>query len=187
MIRWNLFFEVEKVEQLALIDRLATHHDRPPSLKASGKRNHDSSISTRPFSTGSVKSGKAQNEHITSALHPKADIDRPDGNVRLVPNRTRAPQQTTYELHVSFDPLVGGSCAPSAATLSCGFHDRLWGPGSIAGWMRGTGAGALHAAGPHAVPARQIVFKLAQPFAPGQPQCIVRPIRPGCVPVLVEG
>ena len=135
----------------------------------------------------SIKSGKAQNEHITSALHPKADIDRPDGNVRLVPNRTRAPQQTTYELHASFDPLVGGSCAPSAATLSCGFHDRLWGPGSIAGWMRGTGAGALHAAGPHAVPARQIVFKLAQPFAPGQPQCIVRPIRPGCVPVLVEG
>src|SRR5262245_7259844 len=57
MIRWNLFFEVEKVEQLALIDRLATHHDRPPSLKASGKRNHDSSISTRPFSTGSTHSG----------------------------------------------------------------------------------------------------------------------------------
>jgi hypothetical protein len=57
MIRWNLFFEVEKVEQLALIDRLATHHDRPPSLKASGKRNHDSSISTRPFSTGSTHLG----------------------------------------------------------------------------------------------------------------------------------
>src|SRR5215471_13795778 len=56
MIRWNLFFEVEKVEQLALIDRLATHHDRPPSLNASGKRNHDSSISTRPFSTGSTQS-----------------------------------------------------------------------------------------------------------------------------------
>src|SRR5262249_49112932 len=64
------------------------------------------------------------------------------GNPRLrgaLPNRTRAPQQTTYELHASFDPLVGGSCAPSAAPLSCGFHDRLWGPGSIAGWMRGTG------------------------------------------------
>src|SRR5262245_21523493 len=57
MIRWNLFFEVEKVEQLALIDPLATHHDRPPSLKASGKRNHDSSIFTRPFSTGSTQSG----------------------------------------------------------------------------------------------------------------------------------
>src|SRR6516164_11703738 len=57
MIRWNLFFEVEKVEQLALIDHLATHHDRPPSLKASRKRNHDSSISTRPFSTGSTLTG----------------------------------------------------------------------------------------------------------------------------------
>jgi len=55
MIRWNLFFEVEKIEQLALIDRLATHHDRPPSLKASGNRNHDSSIFTRPFSTGSTR------------------------------------------------------------------------------------------------------------------------------------
>src|SRR6516162_617525 len=74
MIRWNLFFEVEKVEQLALIDRLATHHDRPPSLKASGKRNHDSSISTRPFSTGSVKSGMAQNEQMLSALPQKADL-----------------------------------------------------------------------------------------------------------------
>jgi hypothetical protein len=29
MIRWKVFFKVEKVEQLALIDRLATHHDRP--------------------------------------------------------------------------------------------------------------------------------------------------------------
>src|SRR5262249_30304478 len=29
MIRWNVFFKVEKVEQLAVIDPLATHHDRP--------------------------------------------------------------------------------------------------------------------------------------------------------------
>jgi hypothetical protein len=29
MIRWNVFFKVEKVEQLALIDPLATHHDHP--------------------------------------------------------------------------------------------------------------------------------------------------------------
>jgi hypothetical protein len=29
MIRRNVFFKVEKVEQLALIDRLTTHHDRP--------------------------------------------------------------------------------------------------------------------------------------------------------------
>src|SRR5215475_11426291 len=74
MIRWNLFFEVEKVEQLALIDPLATHHDRPPSLKASGKRNHDSSIFTRPFSTGSVKSGHQALSRATSGLPPKADF-----------------------------------------------------------------------------------------------------------------
>ena len=55
-------------------------------------------------------------------------------------NRTHALQQTTYELHASFDHLVGGSRAPSGHARLC-FHDRLWGPGSIAGWMRGTGAG----------------------------------------------
>src|SRR5262249_45282856 len=76
MIRWNLFFEVEKVEQLALIDRLATHHDRPPSLKASGKRNHDSSISTRPFSTGTVNHGRGRSRHTIEHVRfaPKADI-----------------------------------------------------------------------------------------------------------------
>src|SRR5262249_45629212 len=72
MIRWNLFFEVEKVEQLALIDRLATHHDRPPSLKASGKRNHDSSISTRPFSTGSAKSGQTHRSKRIQAIRDNA-------------------------------------------------------------------------------------------------------------------
>jgi hypothetical protein len=29
MTRWNVFFKVEKVEQLALIDHLTTHHDLP--------------------------------------------------------------------------------------------------------------------------------------------------------------
>jgi hypothetical protein len=57
MIRWNLFFEVEKVEQLALIDRLTTHHDLSPSLKASAGRNHDSSIFPRTFSTASTQLG----------------------------------------------------------------------------------------------------------------------------------
>src|SRR5215471_13070706 len=72
MIRWNLFFEVEKVEQLALIDRLATHHHRPPSLKASGKRNHDSSISTRPFSTGSTHCGHKPDRSPVAQQPPAA-------------------------------------------------------------------------------------------------------------------
>jgi hypothetical protein len=60
MIRWNLFFEVEKVEQLALIDRLATHHDRPPSLKASGKNG----IMIRRYQRGLFQQDR-----------PEADID----------------------------------------------------------------------------------------------------------------
>jgi len=32
-----------------LIDRLPTHHDTPPPLKASTKRNHDSPIITSDF------------------------------------------------------------------------------------------------------------------------------------------
>jgi hypothetical protein len=56
---------------------------------------------------------------------------------------------------------------------------------------KGCRAGALHPAlahltpGPDAVPVRELSFDL--PIAPGQPQCIVRPIRPGCVPVPAEG
>jgi hypothetical protein len=33
MVRRNPPFEVEQIEQLALIDLLPTHHDPPPSLK----------------------------------------------------------------------------------------------------------------------------------------------------------
>src|SRR5215831_10039318 len=64
---------------------------------------------------------------------------------------------------------------------------NAYGPGSIAGWMRGAGRPALAhlTPGPDAVPARKLSFDL--PVAPGQPQCIVRPIQPGCVPVPAEG
>src|SRR5712691_12278847 len=57
MAHRNAPFEVEEVEQLALIDRLPTHHDPLPSLKASRRRNHDSSIFRRTFSTPSTQSG----------------------------------------------------------------------------------------------------------------------------------
>src|SRR4029077_9899082 len=45
----DALLEVEEIEQLALIDRLPTHHDPPPPLKASTKRNHDSPIITSDF------------------------------------------------------------------------------------------------------------------------------------------
>jgi hypothetical protein len=60
MARRNAPFEVEQVEQLALINRLATHHDSPPSLKVSGGRDHDSPIFTRTFSTASTHLSHAQ-------------------------------------------------------------------------------------------------------------------------------
>ena len=41
------------------------------------------------------------------------------GMSALCQNRTHALQQTTYELHASFDYLVGGSRAPSG-------HAQLW-------------------------------------------------------------
>jgi hypothetical protein len=44
----DTLLEVEEIEQLALIDRLPTHHDPPPP-KASTKPNHDSPTITSDF------------------------------------------------------------------------------------------------------------------------------------------
>jgi hypothetical protein len=49
MVLRNALLEVEQIEQLALIDRLPTHHDPPPPLKPSTKRNHDSPVITSDF------------------------------------------------------------------------------------------------------------------------------------------
>src|SRR5258705_6859893 len=45
----DALLKVEEIEQLALIDRLPTHHDPPPPLNASTRRNHDSPIRTSDF------------------------------------------------------------------------------------------------------------------------------------------
>src|SRR5436305_7526477 len=47
MIRGNVFFEIEKIEQLALINRLTIHHDSRPSLKGS-----DDGIMIRQYPRG---------------------------------------------------------------------------------------------------------------------------------------
>src|SRR6266436_8336112 len=90
MIRGNAFFEVEKIEQLALINRLTTHHDLRPSLKSFRRRNHDSPIFTRTFSTASVKLGRAGDVRCTTALLPKADVHPRSCYVAL------APQQSAF-------------------------------------------------------------------------------------------
>src|SRR3954468_9388802 len=57
MARRNAFFEVEQVKQLALIDRLPTHHGKPPPPVASTRRNHCSPFIASPFSTVSTHLG----------------------------------------------------------------------------------------------------------------------------------
>src|SRR6266498_639146 len=47
--RRNTLFEVKQIEQLALIARLPAHHDPPPSLIESNRRNHGSPEITSPF------------------------------------------------------------------------------------------------------------------------------------------
>src|SRR5689334_25427169 len=49
MVRGNARFEVEQVEQLALLDGLPTHHSPPPSPRTSSRRNHDSPMITSDF------------------------------------------------------------------------------------------------------------------------------------------
>jgi len=41
-----------------------------------------------------VKSGNTQNEHILSALPPKADIDRRDAHLRFVPEADIRPSRS---------------------------------------------------------------------------------------------
>src|SRR6185369_15790292 len=62
--RWNPLFEVEQVEQLALIACLPPHHHPTPSPTRHSRRNHSSPITTSPFSTASTRSGRH-----TRALH----------------------------------------------------------------------------------------------------------------------
>src|ERR1700720_3086560 len=56
MVRWNAPFEVEEVEQLALIVPLPTHHDPLRRSTNRATENHAAPIITSPFSTPSVKS-----------------------------------------------------------------------------------------------------------------------------------
>jgi hypothetical protein len=72
----DALLEVEEIEQLALIDRLPTHHDPPPPLKASTKRNHDSSIITNDFFNSIGHFRKSDGVRVRSAHPPTTDMGR---------------------------------------------------------------------------------------------------------------
>src|SRR5262245_16760521 len=73
MIRWNLFFEVEKIKQLALIDRLATHHDRPRCGKLQELGITIRRYQRGPFSTGSTQPGRRAERRV-SCWHPPIGV-----------------------------------------------------------------------------------------------------------------
>jgi hypothetical protein len=72
----DTLLEVEEVEQLALIDRLPTHHDPSPP-KASTRRNHDSPAITNDFfnsigqhKTCTAVAGEATHASLADAAQP---------------------------------------------------------------------------------------------------------------------
>src|SRR6266550_261693 len=65
MIRGNVLFEVEKIEQLALINRLTTHHDLRPSLKGS-----DDGIMIRQYPRGLFQQHRSNSTELTEATSP---------------------------------------------------------------------------------------------------------------------
>src|SRR6266542_5574262 len=68
--RRNTLFEVKQIEQLALIARLPAHHDPPPSLTESNRRNHGSPEITSPFfnSIGQSRKGSRRANLVRFAL-----------------------------------------------------------------------------------------------------------------------
>ena len=80
----DALLKVEEIEQLALIDRLPTHHDPPPP-KASTKRNHDSPIITSDFFNSIGQNRKSRPCLGMSPSPQLADIGRTFPEVRFVP------------------------------------------------------------------------------------------------------
>src|SRR5213595_3555986 len=86
--------EAKLVKELPLISVLPPHHRRLSCRLLS--RNHCSLGFSTPFSTASVKTGKAQREQIFSALPPKADIARRSRHVGFVPIADIVPTKKPY-------------------------------------------------------------------------------------------
>ena len=73
MARRNATFEVEQVEQLTLIDLLPTHHDPPPSLKPSRRRNHDSTMIASDFFNSIGPTRKYRSRSTESGYRRRAE------------------------------------------------------------------------------------------------------------------
>jgi len=78
MTRGNVFFEVEKIEQLALINRLTTHHDLRPSLKAS-----DDGIMIRQYPRGLFQHHRSKSVLWLCPLHGRFSTKNRHSSARI--------------------------------------------------------------------------------------------------------
>src|SRR5262249_9389196 len=109
MVPRNTTFEVEEIEQLALIDILPAHHDPPPLPRTSGRRNHDSSTTTSDFFNSIGQKRRSQQHSRESAL-PLLN-----GNPRLRSSLPRSAQQRLCAVRdppVSALPRIGRGSLP---------------------------------------------------------------------------
>src|SRR2546430_4477517 len=100
MIRGNVLFEVEKIEQLALINRLTTHHDLRPSLKGS-----DDGIMIRQYPRGLFQQHRSKAERLTVSEYC---LDYPRKRTKARSPGTSGNAQTRTSAGL-FDHLVGES------------------------------------------------------------------------------
>src|SRR5213592_4082993 len=110
MIRGNVLFEVEKIEQLALINRLTTHHDLRPSLKGS-----DDGIMIRQYPRGLFQ------QHRSNSVVPVMSAARPLFLRKRTSIRDLAMSHSCHERTHALQQarrLVGYSITSSATTSS---------------------------------------------------------------------
>src|SRR6266545_2353351 len=96
MIRGNVFFEVEKIEQLALINRLTTHHDLRPSLKGS-----DDGIMIRQYPRGLFQQHRSKGD-LPPSLRPCLLCPlKPDMRDVAAPARVHSRAVCVHRVHAA--------------------------------------------------------------------------------------
>ena len=96
MARWNTAFEIEQIEQLALIARLPTHHGKPPPLKPSSRRNHCSPKIASPFSTLSFKTRRPPQRSCVCFLQVQTLVRETDALAKTPLRYADTTQQTAW-------------------------------------------------------------------------------------------
>src|SRR5438034_8660832 len=98
MIRGNVLFEVEKIEQLALINRLTTHHDLRPSLKGS-----DDGIMIRQYPRGLFQQHRSKPVSLEVSKYFPVCPRKRTSDLRTRPSYCERSEEHTSELQSHSD------------------------------------------------------------------------------------